>query len=131
MIVVIHFQAYLESFYKFCSNLGGTTADVMCPILKVWMCFNKPGFLHGSFHLSNLHALLLFYFAFACNLCLFLCAFIYFIRLFLPFFFPESWVSMFMTVSVLFIQTVVSLFVVWSRQKSLHHHHQFIWYRVE
>ncbi|KAK3755865.1 hypothetical protein QZH41_014326, partial [Actinostola sp. cb2023] len=27
-------EAYLESFYKFCENLGGTTADVMCPILK-------------------------------------------------------------------------------------------------
>lgn len=29
------FQAYLEAFYKFCSNLGGTTADTMCPILEV------------------------------------------------------------------------------------------------
>lgn len=28
-------QAYLEAFYKFCSNLGGTTADTMCPILEV------------------------------------------------------------------------------------------------
>ncbi|KAI3376868.1 hypothetical protein L3Q82_000120 [Scortum barcoo] len=27
-------QAYLEAFYKFCSNLGGTTADTMCPILE-------------------------------------------------------------------------------------------------
>lgn len=29
------FQAYLESFYKFCKGLGGTTADAMCPILEV------------------------------------------------------------------------------------------------
>jgi len=29
------FQAYLESFYKFCKALGGTTADAMCPILEV------------------------------------------------------------------------------------------------
>ncbi|NXY47897.1 VA0D1 ATPase, partial [Ceuthmochares aereus] len=28
------FQAYLESFYKFCKVLGGTTADAMCPILE-------------------------------------------------------------------------------------------------
>lgn len=28
-------QAYLESFYKFCTLLGGTTADAMCPILEV------------------------------------------------------------------------------------------------
>ncbi|NWI05267.1 VA0D1 ATPase, partial [Tichodroma muraria] len=27
-------QAYLESFYKFCKTLGGTTADAMCPILE-------------------------------------------------------------------------------------------------
>ncbi|XP_048965627.1 V-type proton ATPase subunit d 1 isoform X3 [Canis lupus dingo] len=27
-------QAYLESFYKFCTLLGGTTADAMCPILE-------------------------------------------------------------------------------------------------
>lgn len=31
-------QAYLEAFYKFCSNLGGTTADTMCPILEVSVC---------------------------------------------------------------------------------------------
>lgn len=31
-------QAYLESFYKFCSLLGGTTADAMCPILEVSAC---------------------------------------------------------------------------------------------
>lgn len=29
------FQAYLEAFYKFCTSLGGTTADTMCPILEV------------------------------------------------------------------------------------------------
>uniref|UniRef100_A0A669BAP2 V-type proton ATPase subunit n=2 Tax=Oreochromis TaxID=8139 RepID=A0A669BAP2_ORENI len=28
------YKAYLEAFYKFCSNLGGTTADTMCPILE-------------------------------------------------------------------------------------------------
>ncbi|MBN3321050.1 VA0D1 ATPase, partial [Atractosteus spatula] len=28
------YKAYLESFYKFCSTLGGTTADTMCPILE-------------------------------------------------------------------------------------------------
>ena len=28
-------QAYLEGFHKFCEDLGGTTADVMCPILQV------------------------------------------------------------------------------------------------
>uniref|UniRef100_A0A8C9VGR9 V-type proton ATPase subunit n=1 Tax=Scleropages formosus TaxID=113540 RepID=A0A8C9VGR9_SCLFO len=28
------YKAYLESFYKFCSSLGGTTADTMCPILE-------------------------------------------------------------------------------------------------
>ncbi|RLW01149.1 hypothetical protein DV515_00008168 [Chloebia gouldiae] len=27
-------HAYLESFYKFCKTLGGTTADAMCPILE-------------------------------------------------------------------------------------------------
>nr|XP_032644357.1 V-type proton ATPase subunit d 1 isoform X1 [Chelonoidis abingdonii] len=28
------YKAYLESFYKFCNILGGTTADAMCPILE-------------------------------------------------------------------------------------------------
>uniref|UniRef100_A0A5F9DQQ8 V-type proton ATPase subunit n=1 Tax=Oryctolagus cuniculus TaxID=9986 RepID=A0A5F9DQQ8_RABIT len=28
------YKAYLESFYKFCTLLGGTTADAMCPILE-------------------------------------------------------------------------------------------------
>uniref|UniRef100_A0A8C2TGK5 V-type proton ATPase subunit n=1 Tax=Coturnix japonica TaxID=93934 RepID=A0A8C2TGK5_COTJA len=28
------YKAYLESFYKFCKALGGTTADAMCPILE-------------------------------------------------------------------------------------------------
>ncbi|KAM7441241.1 hypothetical protein ABFA07_009648 [Porites harrisoni] len=28
------YKAYLEGFYKFCEDLGGTTADVMCPILQ-------------------------------------------------------------------------------------------------
>ena len=29
------YKAYLESFYNYCKGLGGTTADVMCPILAV------------------------------------------------------------------------------------------------
>lgn len=33
--ISLTFQAYLEAFYKFCSTLGGTTADTMCPILEV------------------------------------------------------------------------------------------------
>uniref|UniRef100_A0A4W3H4K3 V-type proton ATPase subunit n=1 Tax=Callorhinchus milii TaxID=7868 RepID=A0A4W3H4K3_CALMI len=28
------YKAYLESFYKFCKVLGGTSADAMCPILE-------------------------------------------------------------------------------------------------
>lgn len=36
-------QAYLESFYKFCTLLGGTTADAMCPILEV--SARPPSFL--------------------------------------------------------------------------------------
>uniref|UniRef100_A0A5G2QDQ1 V-type proton ATPase subunit n=1 Tax=Sus scrofa TaxID=9823 RepID=A0A5G2QDQ1_PIG len=32
------YKAYLESFYKFCTLLGGTTADAMCPILEVSAC---------------------------------------------------------------------------------------------
>ena len=40
-IEIIHnklYKAYLESFYKFCTLLGGTTADAMCPILEVSVC---------------------------------------------------------------------------------------------
>lgn len=29
------YKAYLESFYDYCKNLGGTTAQVMCEILAV------------------------------------------------------------------------------------------------
>ena len=29
------YKSYLEDFYAFCQKLGGTTADVMCPILAV------------------------------------------------------------------------------------------------
>ena len=29
------YKAYLEAFYTFCKELGGTTADVMCEILAV------------------------------------------------------------------------------------------------
>lgn len=29
------YKAYLEAFFQFCKNLGGTTADVMCEILAV------------------------------------------------------------------------------------------------
>ena len=35
-IEIIHnklYKAYLESFYKFCTPLGVSTADAMCPIL--------------------------------------------------------------------------------------------------
>lgn len=31
------YKAYLEAFYEFCKNIGGTTADVMCEILQVRM----------------------------------------------------------------------------------------------
>lgn len=30
-----HTQAYLEDFHRYCKELGGTTADVMCPLLEV------------------------------------------------------------------------------------------------
>lgn len=37
------YKAYLEAFYEFCKNIGGTTADVMCEILAVssnrFQCF--------------------------------------------------------------------------------------------
>jgi len=29
------YKAYLEAFFNFCKELGGTTADVMCEILAV------------------------------------------------------------------------------------------------
>ena len=29
------YKAYLEAFYDFCKELGGTTADAMCEILAV------------------------------------------------------------------------------------------------
>lgn len=29
------YKAYLEAFYRFCKNLGGTTADTMCEVLAV------------------------------------------------------------------------------------------------
>lgn len=29
------YKAYLEAFYKFCKDIGGTTADTMCEILAV------------------------------------------------------------------------------------------------
>ncbi|EDO35904.1 predicted protein [Nematostella vectensis] len=35
------YKAYLEGFYKFCSELGGATADVMCPILQTTSAFSK------------------------------------------------------------------------------------------
>jgi vacuolar-type H+-ATPase subunit C/Vma6 len=31
------YKAYIEDFYKFCKELGGKTAEVMCEILAV--CF--------------------------------------------------------------------------------------------
>lgn len=44
-------QAYLESFYKFCKALGGTTADAMCPILEVGL--ETPGDTQHSAHISG------------------------------------------------------------------------------
>lgn len=35
------YKAYLEAFYEFCKGIGGTTADVMCEILAVSLCFIK------------------------------------------------------------------------------------------
>ena len=32
------FKTYLEDFYKFCKQLGGTTAEVMGTILEVRLC---------------------------------------------------------------------------------------------
>ena len=32
-VIFCHVQSYLESFYNFCLNIGGETADVMCEIL--------------------------------------------------------------------------------------------------
>nr|KAF6409039.1 ATPase H+ transporting V0 subunit d1 [Rousettus aegyptiacus] len=40
------YKAYLESFYKFCTLLGGTTADAMCPILE--NCLKRT--VQSSFH---------------------------------------------------------------------------------
>lgn len=34
------YKAYLEAFYSFCKEIGGTTADVMCEILAV-SCYNN------------------------------------------------------------------------------------------
>lgn len=40
-------QAYLGNFYKFCEDLGGVTAEVMCPILQVghMLYLNEKSFL--------------------------------------------------------------------------------------
>ena len=35
------YKAYLESFYNFCKNLGGSTAEVMCEILGNNYIINK------------------------------------------------------------------------------------------
>ncbi len=35
MAFFFFFQAYLESFYTFCKNIGGVTKDIMCPVLEV------------------------------------------------------------------------------------------------
>lgn len=43
-------QAYLEAFYKFCSSLGGTTADTMCPILEVSNTSAMKKILMGFFN---------------------------------------------------------------------------------
>lgn len=34
------YKAYLEAFYKFCKDIGGTTADTMCEILAVRILYN-------------------------------------------------------------------------------------------
>lgn len=34
------YKAYLEAFYEFCKNMGGSTADVMCEILAVSIIYN-------------------------------------------------------------------------------------------
>lgn len=34
------YKAYLEAFYDFCKNIGGSTADVMCEILAVCNLFS-------------------------------------------------------------------------------------------
>lgn len=33
------YKAYLEAFYKFCEDIGGTTAETMCEILAVSFSF--------------------------------------------------------------------------------------------
>jgi len=53
------YKAYLEAFYNFCKELGGTTADVMCEILAVGSPFllkmqfaEYPLTDNGNFHFS-------------------------------------------------------------------------------
>lgn len=46
-------QAYLESFYKFCKALGGTTADAMCPILEVGLETPVVILTQHSAHISD------------------------------------------------------------------------------
>lgn len=50
--LTVSFQAYLESFYKFCKSLGGTTADAMCPILEVGASL-APALWGSSFLLAG------------------------------------------------------------------------------
>lgn len=37
------YKAYLEAFYTFCKDIGGTTADTMCEILAVSVCLVRFG----------------------------------------------------------------------------------------
>lgn len=52
------YKAYLEDFYEYCKNLGGSTAEIMCEILEVDLPFitfypSSPSFPHSP-HPSSL-----------------------------------------------------------------------------
>lgn len=46
------YKAYLEAFYTFCKELGGTTADVMCEILAVSFLIGLMLVYHYKFSLN-------------------------------------------------------------------------------
>ena len=50
------YKAYLEDFYKFCSELGGATAEVMCELLAVCLKLVLI-LLYISFNLISLSSL--------------------------------------------------------------------------
>lgn len=52
------YKAYLEAFYKFCKEIGGTTADTMCEILAVL------NFLKLIFYIINDNLSIFFFFIF-------------------------------------------------------------------